>query len=252
MKEKPTVIEQGLLICGFAAALHYIAMLIVVPMFWPAYSVTSQAVSELSAIDAPSRDLWVPLGRIWTVLYAAFGIGVWLAAERYRTLRAVAVLIVLAALLGIAWPPMHRREVLVAGGATSTDVLHLVWTAINGLLTLLAMGLSAAALRRRFRNGAIAATIILLVSGTVTAMLSGRLHQGLPTPWLGIWERIGIGAWLLWVMMLATVLLWRELHHQALHPAVVATAPAQLPRPDSGTALPPLTTTTTRSSRAGW
>jgi hypothetical protein len=209
---KATVVEQGLLICGFAAALHYAAMLVVVPMFWPAYSSTVQTVSELSAIGAPSRDLWVPLGRIWTVLYVAFGVGVWLAAGRNRILRTVATLIVLSALFGIAWPPMHRREVLAAGGGTSTDSLHLVWAAINGLLMLLAMGLGAVTLSWRFRRASIALMIVVVSTGAITAKLGSRLDDGLPTPWLGVWERIGIGAWLLWVMVLATALLWRELH----------------------------------------
>lgn len=209
---KATVVEQGLLICGFAAALHYAAMLVVVPMFWPSYDSVYQTVSELSAIGAPSRDLWVPLGRIWTLLYVAFGVGVWLAADRNLALRTVATLIVLSALFGIAWPPMHRREVLAAGGGTSTDTLHLVWAAINGLLMLLAMGLGAVALSRRFRRASIVLMVVVVSTGTITAMLGRRLDDGLPTPWLGVWERIGIGGWLLWVMVLATALLWRELH----------------------------------------
>jgi hypothetical protein len=60
-----TTIQQVLLICGIASSLLYAAMLVFVPLFWKGYSSASQTVSELSAIDAPSRSLW----RRW----AAFG-----------------------------------------------------------------------------------------------------------------------------------------------------------------------------------
>src|SRR5215470_14622591 len=144
-------IRHVLLICGIASSLLYAAMLVFVPLSWEGYRSASQTVSELSAIDAPSRSLWVGLGSVWTVLYAAFGVGVWLSAGPIRALRVVGALIVIAAIAGLAWPPMHQREVLAAGGATLTDTLHIVWTAMNGVFTLLAMGFAAAALGRRFR-----------------------------------------------------------------------------------------------------
>jgi len=34
------------------------------------------------------------------------------------------------------------------------------------------------------------------------------LQTNLPTPWIGLWERINISVFLLWVVMLATTL-WR-------------------------------------------
>jgi hypothetical protein len=34
-----------------------------------------------------------------------------------------------------------------------------------------------------------------------------RIAANLPTPWVGLWERINIGAFLLWVIVLATMLL---------------------------------------------
>ena len=37
------------------------------------YSFASQTIGELSAIGAPTRQLWVPLGIVYTLLVAAFG-----------------------------------------------------------------------------------------------------------------------------------------------------------------------------------
>jgi hypothetical protein len=34
-----------------------------------------------------------------------------------------------------------------------------------------------------------------------------RLQADLPTPWIGLWERINISVFLAWVVVLATVLL---------------------------------------------
>jgi hypothetical protein len=45
----------------------------------------------------------------------------------------------------------------------------------------------------------------------VFGLLSGqvdKLAAGAPTPWMGLLERIGIGAWLLWMASVAMVL-WR-------------------------------------------
>jgi hypothetical protein len=178
-------------------------MLVVVPMQDAGYSSASQTVSELSAIDAPTRSLWVSLGLVWGVLYAAFGWGVWKAAGENRRLRVAGGLIAAAAVFGLFWPPMHQREVLAAGGGTLTDTLHIAWTAVNGVLTLLAMGFGAAALGMRFRLYSITTMVILLAAGLLTSRDAPGVSANLPTPWIGVWERINIGVWLLWVVVLA-------------------------------------------------
>ena len=48
-----------LLTCGIIASLLYIAMNIIIPMFYPGYNPVSRVVSELSAIGAPTRTIWV-------------------------------------------------------------------------------------------------------------------------------------------------------------------------------------------------
>jgi hypothetical protein len=208
-----------LLLCGILSSLLYAAMLVFVPMLWPAYSSAAQTVSELSAIDAPTRSVWVRVGLVWTVLYAVFGLGVWYSAGRRRALRAAGGLIVLAAALGLFWPPMHQREVLAAGGGTLTDTLHIVWTAANGVLSLLAMGFAAAAFERRFRLYTIATMVILFAAGGLTSMDAPRVQANLPTPWAGVWERINIGAWLLWIAVLSLALLRQAPRSAAAAPA---------------------------------
>jgi hypothetical protein len=204
--------RQGslLLVCGILSSLLYAAMLVVVPTQDAGYSSLSQTVSELSAIDAPTRSLWRLLGLVWGVLYAAFGWGVWRVAGENRRLRVAGGLIAAAGVFGLFWPPMHQREVLAAGGGTLTDTLHIAWTTVNGVLTLLAMGFGAAALGVRFRLYSITTMVILLAAGLLTSRDAPGLSANLPTPWIGVWERINIGVWLLWVAVLAVALLRRR------------------------------------------
>jgi len=206
---RPTTLDRSALACGMLSALLYGAMLVAVPFAWPEYSSASQTVSELSAVDAPTRSLWVALGIVWTLLYGAFGWGVWRSAESSLMLRLAGASILAAAVLGLFWPPMHLREVLAAGGGTLTDTLHLVWTGANGLLTLLAMGFAAAALGRGFRVYSTASIVVLLVAGVMTSMDAPQVQVDLPTPWIGVWERVHIAVWLLWVAVLSAMLLRR-------------------------------------------
>jgi hypothetical protein len=48
---------------------------------------------------------------------------------------------------------------------------------------------------------------LLIVFGTLTGLNGPRIAQNQPTPWVGVWERICIGAFLLWVVVLAVALL---------------------------------------------
>ena len=92
--------RRALLICGIVSSFLYVGMNVLVPMRWPAYSSASQTVSELSAIGAPTRSLWVPLGIVYTVLMAAFGWGVLASAGRNRRLSIVGSLLVAYGLFG--------------------------------------------------------------------------------------------------------------------------------------------------------
>ena len=192
-----------LLVCGLLSSLLYAAMLAFVPSWWDGYSSAAQTVSELSAIGAPTRPLWVPLGVAWTLLFAAFGFGVRAAAGASRALRVAGAAIVVHGLLGLFWPPMHLR----GAGFTLTDALHIVWTAATGVLMLVAMGFAATARGRGFRLHSVATMTILVGTGAMTALDAPRIAAGLPTPWVGLWERIGIAAFLVWTAALAVALL---------------------------------------------
>ena len=120
------------------------------------YSVVSHVPSELSAIGAPTRPLWMWLGRVYAVLMIAFGWIVWRSAPPNRALRVVGALLMAHTVFGQFWPPMHQRAVLAAGGGTLTDTLHLVWAMVTGVVFMFMVGFGAAALGKRFRFYSIA------------------------------------------------------------------------------------------------
>jgi len=198
-----TRVHAVLLVCGILSSVLYVAMNIFVPMRWGAYSLASQTVSELSAIGAPTRPLWVPLGNLYTLLLMAFGWGVREVAGRNRNLRIAGTLMMAHAFVGLYWPPMHLRGV----EPTLTDALHIVWALAAVLLMLLTIGFGAAALDRRFRIYSFATLAVFVVFGTLTGIDGPRIAADLPTPWIGVWERINIAAFMLWVAVLAVVLL---------------------------------------------
>lgn len=201
------MLRKILLICGIVSSLLYGAMIGAIS--YEGYSLIAQVPSELSAIGAPTRSLWIALGAIYTVLMAAFGWGVWKSAGRDRVLRIVGVLILAYASLGLRWPfaPMHQRQVLAAGGATLSDTMHVALGGVTVFLMFLAMGFAAAAFGKRFQLYSVVSIAALLAFGALTFLEAPRLQADLPTPSIGLWERISIAVFLVWVLVLAATLL---------------------------------------------
>jgi len=202
------MVRKVLLFSGIFSSLLYTAVNVFVPLLYEGYSPVSQTVSELSAIGAPTRTLWILLCIPYTLLVTAFGWGVWASAHGNGPLRIVGGLMVAYGVVGIAWPfaPMHQRGDVF----TLTDTMHIVLATVTVFLMLLAIGFGAAAFGQRFRFYSITTMLILLAFGVLTGLDGPRIAANLPTPWVGVWERINIGVFLLWVAVLAIVLL-REL-----------------------------------------
>jgi hypothetical protein len=203
------MVRRILLWCGIASSVLYAAMDRIAAARWPGYDSAAQAISELSAIDAPTRPMWILPGAIYTALVCAFGWGVWKSGEANRALRITGALILAYGALGLLWPfaPMHQREVIAAGQGSLTDTMHLVLAGITVPLMLVAIGVSAFAFDRTFRAFSIATLALVLISGLLTFQAASSIEAGIPTPWMGLSERISVGAFLVWVVALSCVLL---------------------------------------------
>jgi Protein of unknown function (DUF998) len=198
------------LACGVLSSLLYAGANVVTAMLYEGYRPVSQTVSELSAIGAPTRPLWVSLMILYSLLVVAFGWGVLKSACENRPLRIVGVLLIADAVIGFFWPPMHQREVLAAGGGTLTDTMHIVFTIVWALFVMLIIGFGASAFGKRFQLYSVATLVILVLFGVLTGIDGPKIQANLPTPWIGVRERINIGVYMLWVVVLAIMLLRKE------------------------------------------
>lgn len=75
------------------------------------------------------------------------------------------------------------------------------------LFILLIIGFGATAFGKRFRLYSIGTILVLLVFGALTGLDGPRIQANLPTPWVGVMERICIFGSMLWVAVLAIALL---------------------------------------------
>lgn len=196
------LLQKVLLACGILASAWYVAMNILVPIQWPAYSVASQTVSELSAIGAPTRPLWGTLAVVYMLLSLAFALGV-LKLASTKGLKIVGAALLLNAALGPFWPPMQLR----GNPFATTDALHIAFSVVTVGLMLVAMYFGAASFGRRFRLYTVATVVLWLLFGTLTAIEAPGIATGEPTPLIGMWERINIGLYMMWLAVLSVKLL---------------------------------------------
>ncbi|HSZ02632.1 MAG TPA: hypothetical protein VK788_24265 [Terriglobales bacterium] len=88
-----------------------------------------------------------------------------------------------------------------------TDTMHIVLTIVLVLLIFLFTAFGATAAGTWFRFYSSGTIVTLLVFGALAGMQGPRLAANLPTPYLGITERVNVYSAMLWVLVLGVVLL---------------------------------------------
>jgi hypothetical membrane protein len=204
-----SALRQFLLACGIVSSLLYIATDVLGGLHYEGYSFTSQAISELMAIGAPSEAFVDPLFLVYGVLVFAFGVAVYReAGGRNRAMQVTGATLISYAAIGFTGPTLFEMYPRGAGSPNS-DLPHIVTTAALVVFTLLAIGFGAFALGSRFRIYSFGTLLTIIVFGAIAFPYGARLAAGQPTPGFGIVERINIYASLLWVAMLGIALLRR-------------------------------------------
>lgn len=198
---------KTLLYSGILSSLWYTFMNLFVPLHYPGYSSISLTVSELSAIGAPTRILWVLLGTLYPLFYASFGWGILYVYGNNKKLKMLAQVIIGYSILNLYWPPMHMREAIAAGAKSLSDTLHITWTIVTLLLFICTMGLGAAALGKKFRIYTVISIALMMTFGILTSVDAPNLEANLPTPMMGLWERISQYIFFLWVIILSMQLI---------------------------------------------
>jgi hypothetical protein len=183
---------------------------VIAASLYEGYDPVSQAISELSATSSPAKAFLTAIYPIWPVLMIAFGVGVWRAAGGRRALRVTGYLLVahaIVALLWLAFPMSSRTDIAPGTSAAANDIGHLVLTALTFVFLLSEIGFSAVAFGWRFRVYAIFSAATFVVFFALTGLQAIKLPAGEPTPWMGLFERLSIAPWLLWMTVLAVMLM---------------------------------------------
>jgi len=204
--KRESAFKELLLVCGILAPLLYVATDVLASISWEGYSYTAQTISETFAIDAPTRPFILLRGLAYSVLVIAFGLGVLGSSSGKRMLRIVGALLIGVAIVDLVAPfvaPMHIR----GAQQTLTDTMHIVLAGVDVLLILLIIGFGASAFGKAFTLYSIGTILTVLLFGTLAGLDGPRIAANLPTPWVGLTERICVFSYMLWLAMLATGLL---------------------------------------------
>lgn len=188
--KKSLVQKLGLL--GVVSFLSYALAVIFSPLAYPGYHPLAQAVSDLSAADAPSLALWNQLSAGYNACEAVCAtiVCVGIQGQKTKLLRAG---IYLFAIMEWISALGYRMFPLSTSGCASTfqDVMHLIVTALVVLLSIVSLSviILAGAKSRDCRSYGICAGAALLL------MLTGALGMKLvPADFFGVVERFSVFA----------------------------------------------------------
>jgi hypothetical protein len=199
------MLKRILLISGIATLGVYVMLDVMGGLNIPGYSFTAQTISEESAIGVARPPLLHILAQLYTILTIAFGIGVYSSAEESPALRGSGLLLILYGLSGFLWLffPMSPR----GAERTISDTGHIGVTILTGILTFGFMGFAAAAFHGRFRFYTIATMLLVAFFGVLAGRGGAALAANQPTPLLGVYERLLIYAYMMWMAVLAMKLI---------------------------------------------
>jgi hypothetical membrane protein len=203
-----TRLQDNLLICGILAAFAYLVTDVLGALRYPGYDFTSQGVSELMAVGAPTKDLVNSVFIVYGVLAVALAAGVLRESSGRRTLRVTGLLLLCYAIVGMFGSrfPAYPR----GAGGINDSLPHIILTAVLVLLMLGALGFGAYALGTRFRIYSLVTLGTIVALGVASGVYGSRLAAQQSTPGFGIVERALIYAFLVWAAVLGVALVRRH------------------------------------------
>ena len=188
--EKTLTQKLGLL--GIVSFLSYAAAVIFAPLAYPNYNWLSQAVSDLSAADAPSLALWNQLSAFYNVCEVVCVTVVCIGIRGQKTKLLRTGISLFAAMEWIS-AVGYRMFPLSGSGYRGAfqDVMHMVVTALVVLLSIVSLSviIAAGAKSRNCRSYGVCAAVALLM------MLVGAVGMKLvPAGYFGVVERFSVFA----------------------------------------------------------
>ena len=188
--KKPLIQKLGLL--GIVSFLSYMVAVVFAPLAYPGYNWMAQAVSDLSAVNAPSLALWNQLSALYNacevVCVTVVCIGI--QGQKTKLLRTGIYLFAIMEWISAVGYRMFPLSDSGYAGAFQ-DVIHMVVTALVVLLSIVSLVLIiiAGAKSRVCRSYGVCAAIALGM------MLVGAVGMKLvPAEYFGVVERFSVFA----------------------------------------------------------
>ncbi len=200
------MLRKILLFCGIVAPVIYVFTAIVGAAVRPDYSHIVNAISELISNGAPNKAILDIVFNIYNVLLLAFAIGGYIVLKNASRLCRIAMGIFIAIqILSFSWGffPMDPMGAV----PTFAGAMHNVFGGVVAFATILIPIFMGLGLRRSkgFEGYAVYAFItsgIIFVSGLTGVILAG---QGFHI--FGLFERVTIGSYEVWIFVTALELL---------------------------------------------
>lgn len=197
------------IVAGLAAPILYAGAVILGGVLTPGYSHLHQPISALIQTGAAAKPLIDPLFALYNLLLAAFALGLRAAlANAGQPISPIApAALGVAALAGIVMWPFSMDP--IGAGVTVPGAIHILLAGVQSVSTIVAILWAAIALRRRpgwrrFSVFSAACLVVLIAAGG-----TGAWAAGAGAPFMGLFERITIGTFEVWLFVLALMLLKR-------------------------------------------
>ena len=188
--KKPLIQKLGLL--GIVSFLSYTAAVIFAPLAYPGYDWLSQAVSDLSAANAPSLALWNQLTAFYNVCEVVCVTVVCIGIQGQKTKRLRIGIYLFAVMEWISAVGYRMFPLSDSGYAGAVqDVMHMVVTVAVVLLSIasLTIIIIAGTKNKNCRSYCICAAVALVM------MLAGALGMKIvPPQYFGVVERFSVFA----------------------------------------------------------
>ena len=185
-------LTQKLGLLGVVSFLSYTAAVVFAPLTYPGYNWMAQAVSDLSAANAPSLALWNQLSALYNAceVVCATVVCIGIQGQKTKLLRSGIYLFAIMEWISAVGYRMFPLSSSGYAGAFQ-DVMHMVTTALVVLLSIvsLTMIIVAGAKRKNCRSYGVCATVALAMM-----LVGARGMIIVPAEYFGVVERFSVFA----------------------------------------------------------
>ena len=189
MKKTPA---QKFCLLGIVSFISYAAAVIFAPLAYPGYDWMSQAVSDLSAANAPSLSLWNQLSSVYNVCEVLCVMAVCIAVQSLKTKMLRCGIYIFAAMEMISAIGYSMFPLSDSGYAGKfQDIMHMAVTALVVILSVVSLVVIIFA---GFRSKT-SVTLGICAAAALLMMLCGAVGiKIVPAKYFGIVERLSVFA----------------------------------------------------------